>query len=153
MFFFSILHDHKLEYILTKTVNTEESHFHLFYKSAEFRAFNSEKNRRAIFSERRNGRKKKWEERKILLLVMQEHPRCIPIDRAVENRHGNRRRRGSARTIEEVVTNKVAGERIRLAESKNDGPPLAAAVVHEAHQWPRCFRLNMQAWPPALPFS
>lgn len=54
--------------------------------------------------------------------------------RAMENRHGDRRRRGSAGTIEEVVTNKVAGERIRVAESKNDGPPLVAAAVREAHQ-------------------
>jgi len=69
-----------------------------------------------------------------------------------ENRHGDRRR-GSAGEIEEVVTNKVAGERIRVAESKNDGPPLVAAAVREAHQWPRCFPLNMRAWPPALPFS
>lgn len=29
--------------------------------------------------------------------------------------------------IEEVVTNKVAGERRRVVESKNDGPPLVAA--------------------------
>lgn len=64
--------------------------------------------------------------------------------RAVENRRGDRRR-GSAGAIEEVVTNKVAGERIRVAESKNDGPPLVAAAERETHQWPRCFPLNMRA--------
>lgn len=37
--------------------------------------------------------------------------------------------RGSTGTIEEVVTNKVSGERIRVAELKNDGPPLVAATV------------------------
>ncbi|KAL0131816.1 hypothetical protein PUN28_002989 [Cardiocondyla obscurior] len=46
--------------------------------------------------------------------------------RTVENRHGNRRRRGSARTIEEVVTNKVAEERIRVADRSalRDAPSL-----------------------------
>lgn len=48
---------------------------------------------------------------------------------AVENRRGDRQRRGSTGTIEEVVTNKVAGEWIRVADLKSDGPPLFAAIV------------------------
>jgi hypothetical protein len=72
---------------------------------------------------------------------------------SMENRRCDRRRRGSAGAIEEVVTNKVAGERIRVAESKNDGPPLVVAAVREARQWPRPFPLICETWPPALPFS
>lgn len=65
-------------YISTETENTEENQFRLFYKSAEFHAFNSEENRRihGIFSKETEERKMREEED-----LSSARARCIPIDR------------------------------------------------------------------------
>lgn len=81
----------------------------------------------SISGERRSGRGRRGKGKKGEKSRWRDgHP---DRSRAVENRRGDRQRRGSTGTIEEVVTNKVAGERIRVAELKSDGPPLVAATV------------------------
>lgn len=80
-----------------------------------------------ISGKRRSGRGKQRERKKGEKSRWRDGHR--DRSRAVENRRGDRQRRGSTGTIEEVVTNKVAGERIRVAELKNDGPPLVVATV------------------------
>ena len=99
-----------------------------------------------------NEQRKSRERRKAKISAVRQRDASRSIA-SVENRRCDRQRRGSAGAIEEVVTNKVAGERIRVAESKNDGPPLVVAAVREARQWPRSFPLICEVWPPALPFS
>lgn len=62
----------------------------------------------------------------------------------VAARSAQQRGSAGARIEEVVTTNTVAGERIRVAESKSDGPPLVAAVGAR-YQWPRSFPLICEA--------
>lgn len=133
---------------INKKQKTRKNYFYLFYKSAEFthshKTYTHTIRRIAHLQWAKKRKRKMRKEEKDLSSTMY-------LDRSS---HGKSTRQSATRVgrIEEVVTNKVAGERRRVAESKNDGPPLVAAAMREAHQWPRCFHLNMQAWPSALPF-
>lgn len=141
----STLHDRKHKDCISKTENTEGPVYFINLPS-----FTRPIRRR--IAEHFQRAKKQKRKISVKLVEVREHDTSRSIASCGKSSRRSATTRVSAGAIEEVVTNKVAGERIRVAESKNDGPPLVAAAVRKAHQWPRCFPLNMRAWPPALPF-